>query len=649
MRKRQLLTAMITSLIAFSTLTIHSGTYEPSATIAQLDYLAYSGTIGHDYGVFIANFLAKLGIEVNLILVEPDPIISLPPIPSGFEYDMAFVTYHMGNEDPSVISSMYKEKSSMNIFGINKEIPYCNESENMIDEGVKIMDLEERQQHYYNWQQLMMDKIIPMIPLYSPRNYSGTWSNLQGYDNRWGLVESLPYMSWEGLHTGQKSTNEFITHEAQWTELNPIFSLDPSSSFIQSFIYEPILKMSPEFEPFKTGLIHGWEWIDDNRIRFTIRDDMYWNPSYDLTGRNATSGSLSEATLMVGLKGEVSNGTNQLVTTKDVLFTLYALTAPFSVHNQRFDWLRNIYAEDDYNFVITIDGEPTTEELVPYAPFWKHLNYSLLPEFFLNSTDTTTMTSKNGHLQFIGVDDVTDTEQWQNFSSMAFGTGKYMLDWAIPTSQTELVASPYWFGIGAIDGQPQTLDIENIIVRFIDNYTTALNEFKAGKLDIMYFNYWPIQNTMHPDPDFEYHSRLSIAYSSIVFNISREFIGGSNNYEWVTAEGKEEYTKGIAIRKAISYAIDKVEMNNVLHDGTFIIGDSPIFPIQYYWYNNDIIKYYYNLEKAKEWLQAAGYGSEDDGPNGWTLNLTTDVVFFTILVVLPLLNMLGKKAKSNRR
>ena len=58
-----------------------------------------------------------------------------------------------------------------------------------------------------------------------------------------------------------------------------------------------------------------------------------------------------------------------------------------------------------------------------------------------------------------------------------------MLDYYIRSSVTVLQASPYWMGIGAIDGTEQNLDIETFNVRVIPDISADLAEFKAGKLD----------------------------------------------------------------------------------------------------------------------------------------------------------------------
>ena len=110
---------------------------------------------------------------------------------------------------------------------------------------------------------------------------------------------------------------------------------------------------------------------------------------------------------------------------------------------------------------------------------------------------------------------------------------------------------------------------------------------------------------MQKDSRFDVQSLLTASMSFLAFNLQRPFIGGTNNYEYLTLDGKTNYTKGAAIRKAICYAIDRVEMNNQFSEGEFFISDCPIYPFTKYYYHDDIIKYNYNLTLAEEWLSAA--------------------------------------------
>ena len=73
------------------------------------------------------------------------------------------------------------------------------------------------------------------------------------------------------------------------------------------------------------------------------------------------------------------------------------------------------------------------------------------------------------------------------------------------------------------------------------------------------------------------------------------------------AENDPSISKGLAIRKAISYALDRVEINNVIHRGEFTITDHPIYLKMGIWCNPNIIRYNHDLDKAREYMTKAGY------------------------------------------
>lgn len=100
---------------------------------------------------------------------------------------------------------------------------------------------------------------------------------------------------------------------------------------------------------------------------------------------------------------------------------------------------------------------------------------------------------------------------------------------------------------------------------------------------------------------------LTPTYSFLAFNLQKEFLGGSSNFQYLTAPGKEEYTRGIAVRKAICYGIDREFINVDVYDYNLTISHSPINPYLDFWYYNEIIKYDYNLTLSETWLTAAGY------------------------------------------
>ena len=461
----------------------------------------------------------------------------------------------------------------------------------------------------------MMDKILPMLPLFTPQNYVGTWVNTFGYDASWGLINSLPYMYYDGYHEHQDSLNEFRIADTNWYDLNPMFIDNyPYTSFISKLLNEELVILSPGFEPLKTGLVRDWEQIDDYHFKFYMRDNVFWNPSYNITNRDENSPPLSSipsSELIRGLKNnQYSDGTNQQVTAKDAVFTLLLWgNSIISEDTTYHEWISNIYVDptDELAFHIYIDKNPATPKLEVFPDFWKSLNWIIMPEFFLNSSNQIISYSSGG-VKCTGLyNGMEATPQWRAYSTTQFGCGKYMLDYRIFNDKTVLQASPFWMGIGAIDGIEQNLQIEKIIVDIIVDSDEELEAFQHGLIDWIGLTAFPsIRRMMDANPKYFVQSILSQSMSFLFFNLKRPFIGAADNWLFLCEPGKEEYTKGVAVRKVICYSIDREEINERLHNGEYVISNSIIYPYLDYYYN-DTLKYYYDLDKVNEWFISAAY------------------------------------------
>lgn len=603
-----LVTMIICIFVLSSSLNLNEVVGELSITDLRIPlvFKTHSGGVRPDIGYYIAEQLSDINIGLEVIIEEW--IVFEDTILVTNDFDLAYVTLSGGRASPD-LRDIYTQDGRLNIFGLNKNIPYGNMSEEMQNYGVIMVDPEERQQLYYDWAQLLMDKIVPMLPFFSQRNYVGLWANTMGYDVRWGLSDSLPYMSYIGLHQGQQSLDELNIASHKWLELNPLYS----NELVWDLSSEPVVQYSPDCAPLKTGLVNDWEQIDEYHFQFWMHDNVFWNPSYDTRDRTASSDPLSSVStgdLLTGLKyGEYSNGINQQVTAKDAVFTYLAWANGFvSVDTGYYSWISNIYVDpvDDLSFHIHIDGNPNTPEFENYADLWAKLPLDILPEFYLNSTSST-VSYTSGGVRCMGLySEIYLTPEWSAYSESAFGCGKYMLDYST-SDITVLRRSPYWFGKGAIDGMSGKVPfVDTINVHHIPT-EERIGEFKLGSLDLVDLTADPTtRKQMQADSKFSVQSILANSMSFLAFNLNRPFIGGVNNFQYLDEPGKEEYTKGVGIRKAICYAIDRDEINSVLFDGENMISHCPIYPSSSFYYNPYIIKYNHDLGAAREWLSACG-------------------------------------------
>ncbi|TET74928.1 MAG: hypothetical protein E3J43_09130 [Candidatus Heimdallarchaeota archaeon] len=618
MKQKEEIITILTILMLVSS-SVNGNTTSTPETIIHLVLELPSGSPYIHDALYIAHHLRNIGIEVN-VKTSCD-WIWLWPWQILHNYDL-FIEDLQGWGSPDM-RDVYTEGGSWNRFRLGPDLPYYNQSEQIINEAVTEPNGINRIQLYHVWQNLMMDQIVPLLPLFTPRCYSCIWNNTQGYDLNWGLADSLPYMSYEGYHDGQVNLSEFNLASLNWGDLNPLFTGSmysycyygqaDSSRKITDLITEPILQVDPDNIPTTTGLVMDWQQVDPFHYKFFMRENVFWNPSLNITTRDAESESLLNATLMIGLKGEFSNGTNQKVSAKDAVFTLLAsANSECSDISKRYNWISNCYVDknDSLAFHIEIDGDANTPEKDLYMDFWSLLKIPLLPEFFLNSTSPM-VSYTTGGAQCTGLyAEMITSPQWVAFSTSAFGCGKYLLDYFIRNSVIVLKKSPYWFGVGAIDGQiDMDLSINTLNIRVIPDRYAELAEFEVGKLDLLDLTpFTEKRKDFWNDGRWEVHSCNRESMSYLGFNLRRSTIGGEDNFIYLTESGKENYTVGSAVRKAICYAIDRDNINQEIYDGEHLISNSLMNPYWSRYYYEDIpTKYDYDLELAWEWMQAAGF------------------------------------------
>ena len=84
-------------------------------------------------------------------------------------------------------------------------------------------------------------------------------------------------------------------------------------------------------------------------------------------------------------------------------------------------------------------------------------------------------------------------------------------------------------------------------------------------------------------------------------------------YYHLTFNVREEPFDDVAVRQALSHAIDKDTIIDVLLDGRGEPGSSVVAPSNPTWHNPDITRYDYDMDRARELLEEAGYGWDADG------------------------------------
>jgi ABC-type transport system substrate-binding protein len=276
---------------------------------------------------------------------------------------------------------------------------------------------------------------------------------------------------------------------------------------------------------------------------------------------------------------------------------------------------------DDKTMKVYIDGDDETPENEPYAPFLPSISTRILPEHYLNQTQDVT-----------GKPDVTHSS-WNTFATNCFGTGLFEIDTFTEGVETILSVRSDCWRTNSTTTSDVNLDwanrfgdfsggLDEMRIRIIPDVQTALLEFEAGKVDIEGATTYPEKRDQYiADPKFDVQSDTQFYFGFFGYNMRpvRPVIG---SYD--PAPNDPSISKGLAIRKAISYALDRVEINNVIHRGEYTITDHPIYLKMGIWCNPNIIRYNHDLDKAREYMQKAGYVVSDTTPGfGFWITLSS--------------------------
>ncbi|NHJ39705.1 MAG: hypothetical protein FK731_06700 [Asgard group archaeon] len=142
-------------------------------------------------------------------------------------------------------------------------------------------------------------------------------------------------------------------------------------------------------------------------------------------------------------------------------------------------------------------------------------------------------------------------------------------------------------------------------IRKISDPEMIAVEFEMGKLDKGPVLSLTKRDEFLVDPDFDVYGYYSFFIEHLGYNLrdDRPIIGSRE-----PAPGDSSITVGLAIRKAISYAINRDEINVVISGGEYLLQDHPIAYRLGKWCNPNIIRYNHDLDKAREYMRIAGYG-----------------------------------------
>jgi len=559
-----------------------------------------------NYSYAIQEQLEEIGIALDVEILDWPTFVG--EVVAYRNFDMCCFNLTGDNYDPD-FTGIYNEDGSLNLFGYNTSMDWeaglgTGINEWYIKQGTLIWppDSEERVHHYWAWENYLMETIMPTVPLFAPYSYDASWSNLNGYNMTDGLLQSWGKMSWSGLHTGQTTSSEVVIADTNWTDLNPLFQNEIDSKFISDACMDPMIKLDANAD-YYPHVISDWTHLNATWVRLSIREGIKWQDD----------------------PGAVF--TNEYLDVEDVFFTLYSWMQ-VSDNQHLYNWIDDMRILDDYTMDIFIDADPGTPENEPYHAYLKYLTVNVLPEHYLNQTQL--------------IDGVTPDithESWTNFTSDCFGTGLFEFDSYAENDETNLTVfnDCWWLNstitadsdldwlnrFGSFSGGLSQLRVRNDV-----NSTESIREFELGYIDIVGITTHEDRRALYEvDSNYNIHSKLESGLTFAGFNMRES--RGTPLQSMDPCPHAPSMTIGLAVRKAIAYAINRTAINEEVNNGDYSITDYPIWQTLTKWLSPHITRYDCDIAKAKEMLFYAGYETGLDSDGDGLTDLTEEETTFT--------------------
>lgn len=310
--------------------------------------------------------------------------------------------------------------------------------------------------------------------------------------------------------------------------------------------------------------------VDDN-VHFSIFDALFRITEDGIIEPNLASevptqenGGISEDGLQwrIQLRDDVRWHDGEPFTAEDVKFTLELIVNP--------DF--RSWRTTGHNLVRDIEVISPTEITwrmeEPFAPYM-----SFLTETFIVPA------------HILGVD---DNPNESAFNRAPIGTGAFRWGQRTAGDNLTLVANPEYFGEGPY--------IEELIFRYIPDMTVLFTQFQSGDIDLVGRSYITQDN-------YEAASNLPDRVVDLV---------PATSIETIYLNLERPQFKERAVREALYLALDRDSIVDVLYYG--LPNQTETFmPRQSYYYHDSLPTHEFNLEKARQILDEAGWVAGGDG------------------------------------
>ncbi|MCD6408153.1 ABC transporter substrate-binding protein [bacterium] len=334
---------------------------------------------------------------------------------------------------------------------------------------------------------------------------------------------------------------------------NPIIAKETSTTLITGFIFEGLVRINGITLEVEPCLAEKWEHDKSGKIwKFYLRKGVKWQDGEEFTA-------------------------------DDVVFTFNSL-----IYNKEIPTSsRDIFTIDGKKIKVRKINEYTVEFQLPekFAPFLRLMTQEILPKHKLIDK-----VKKGIFNSSWGVN--------ENVENIV-GTGPFKLKEYRPGEWIILDKNPlYW----KKDKEGRKLPyIERIVFLIVADPNMAILKFRAGEIDVISIRGqdYPVLKPLEKKKNFKIY-KLGPSLGS-------EFLTFNQSLSAPIPKYKIKWFRNLNFRKAIAHCIDKKSIIKNVYGGFGISQDGPMNISSGFFYNKNIKRYKYNLEKAKELLKKENF------------------------------------------
>ncbi|KPU27833.1 peptide ABC transporter substrate-binding protein [Caloranaerobacter sp. TR13] len=362
----------------------------------------------------------------------------------------------------------------------------------------------------------------------------------------------------KGKQNGSESTDQKKVYEPTFggeivvpisyiKTFNPLLSSNKSLYYFNKLIYESLFDFDENLN-LKKVLVEDYKISKDGQtVDIKLKDNITWHDGYKFTA--------SDVKFTIDVIKYAANDALY----KDMLAAAFKAAKPTDIQH-----ILNVKIIDDLNLQINFDRA--------YSNALESLTFPIIPKH--QFVDEGVKTKKKTYLKVLSEDIV------------PIGTGPYKFSKYNKLKWVELVRNDDWHL-----GRPY---ISKIIGKILSDNELAVVSFETGQLDL----------TRTEGVDWEKYAQNNKVSIYEYITQKYEFLGFNFKNELINSE------KGLALRKAIAYGINRDNIINKVYLGHATKTDVPIYPDS--WLLSQKNVYNYSIDKAKEILNKAGWKDIDN-------------------------------------